>query len=147
MEEAEISILEVILRCFLHGILFSSLYFVLWIVWEVLFVILTFVSLVIGFIIGLFVLCLLIGFLNSILTELIWDISIKSDWQSLLAHGFVLLIVLLIASIPTQLIRLESPNLAIVISSFIVDCFVYGFIAQFLAENWIEEEIYMESSE
>jgi len=147
MEEAEISNLEVVLRCFLHGILFSGLYFILWVLWGVLFFVLVFAGLIIGFIIGFLVLFLLMGLLNSVLSEFIWDISLKSDWQSLLAHGFVLFIVLLAASIPTRLIMLGSPNLVIVIGIFVVDCFVYGFIARFLAENWVEEESYVESSE
>ncbi|MGB9713769.1 MAG: hypothetical protein ACPLZC_02180 [Candidatus Bathyarchaeales archaeon] len=94
---------------------------------------------IIGLLIGLFVLFLLIGGLNAVLTDFIWGIPIESNWKSLLAHGFVLFIVLLIASIPQLVISLVIPNIITTIVLFMIYCFIDGFIAKNIAGYWEEE--------
>ena len=94
------------------------------------------IGLFIGLIIGLLVLFLIIGGLNAALTDFVWQIPIKSDWKSLLVHGFVLFIVLLIASVPSLII--PSPATMIVI--FIIYGVIDGFIAKNIAGYWEEDE-------
>jgi hypothetical protein len=91
---------KTLIKYFFHGILFSGLFLVLGIIWAVILAVLIVIGLFIGFIIGIIVLFFIIGGLNVLLTGSIWNISVKSDWKSLLAHGFVLFIALLIANIP-----------------------------------------------
>jgi len=98
--------LEDINKVFFPGILFSGLFLVLGIIWAVIFAVLIAIGLFIGFIIGIIVLFFIIGGLNVLLTSCIWNILVKSDWKSLLAHGFILFIALLIASIPSLIIKL-----------------------------------------
>lgn len=87
---------------FLHGLSFSILYFVLGIGWAFLLALLVIAGLFIGFIIGCVVLFFIIGWLNSFLTEVFWDIPGKTDWKNLLAHGFALFFVLLIDKFHTS---------------------------------------------
>ena len=79
--------MNILLKYFLHGISFSFLLLVLAIVWIIIAVAL--VGFIIGLIIGLLVLFYIMGGINAVLTDLIWGVSIKTDWKSLLAHGFV----------------------------------------------------------
>ena len=90
---------------------------------------------IIVLIIGFLVLFYIIGGINAVLTDLIWGVSIKTDWRSLLAHGFVLFILLIIAAIPQFIISFVVPSLATKIVMFIIYCF-NGFIAKSVAGQW-----------
>ena len=132
-----------LIRYFLHGILFAVLYIVLMLVWAVAFVILVVLGMFIGLIIALVLLFFIIGGLNTFLTELIWDIYVRSSWQSILGHGFALFIVLLIAGTPNIIINIVMPGLATTLVLFIIYCFIDGFIARkvgFWFEEYPEEE-------
>ena len=129
---------KTLVKYFLHGILFSGLFLVLGIVWAVIFAVLIVVGLFIGFIIGVIVLFFIIGGLNALLTSFVWGISVKSDWKSLLVHGFVLFIALLIASIPSFVINLIVPSLVTSIVIFLIYCFVDGFVSKNVAVFWEE---------
>lgn len=124
---------ETLMKYFLHGILFSGLFLVLGIVWAVIFVFLVVAGLFIGFIIGVIVLFLIIGGLNTLLADFIWGILVNDDWKSLLLHGFVLFITLLIASIPSFIINQTAPSLVTSIILFLIYCFIDGFIAKNVA--------------
>lgn len=127
------------LKYFLHGILFSIIMLVLAFVWTLIFVLLIAVGLFIGLIIGVIVLFLILGGLNSFLADLIWDISTKTEWMSLLGHGFILFITLIIAHIPAMIINLIAPGLATTIVLFIVNTFFDGFVAKNVAGWWEKE--------
>lgn len=112
-------------------------------VWAVAFVILVVFGKFIGLIIALVLLFFIIGGLNTFLTELIWDIYVRSSWQSILGHGLALFIILLIVAIPNIIIDLVVPGLATTIALFIIYCFIDGFIARkvgFWFEEYPEEE-------
>jgi len=127
------------LKYFLHGVSFSLLMLVLGLAWAILFVILAAVGFIIGLIIGLVVLFILVGGLNSFLTDMIWGIPIKTDWKSLLAHGFALILVLLVAEIPSFLVTSFVPGLAITAVLFIIYAFIDGFIGKNVGGYWEEE--------
>jgi len=128
--------LNILLKYFLHGVSFSFLRLVLAIVWTIIAVALVFIGFIIGLIIGFLVLFYIIGGINAVLTDLIWGVSIKTDWKSLLAHGFVLFILLIIAAIPQFIISSVVPSLATKIVMFIIYCFIDGFIAKSVAGQW-----------
>jgi hypothetical protein len=127
------------LKYFLHGVSFSLLMLVLGLAWAILFVILAAVGFLIGLIIGLIVLFILVGGLNSFLTHMIWGIPIKTDWKSLLAHGFAFIVALLVAEIPSFLVTSYAPGLATTAVLFIIDAFIDGFIGKNVACHWEEE--------
>jgi hypothetical protein len=124
----------------MHGIAFSILYLILAIVWFVALVFLVMVGLFIGLIIGLLVLFWIIGGLNTLLADAVWGMSLRSDWKSLLFHGFALFFVLLIAHIPAFIINLAAQNIVIYAMVFIVYAFIDGFLARSVAEMWEGEE-------
>lgn len=127
------------LKYFFHGISFSILLLLLTFAWIFIAAILMVTGYLIGLIIGFVILLFLIGGLNSFLTDLIWDIPIETDWKSLLGHGFVLFIALLIADIPAIIIGSIAPSLATQIVLFIVYAFIGGFIGRNVAGHWEEE--------
>ena len=129
------------LKYFLHGISFSVLLFLLTFVWVFISVVLVAIGSFIGFIIGFIVLFIFIGGLNTFLTGLIWDISIEKVWKSLLIHGFVLFIMLIIVSLPVILINLIVPSLTTQIVVLIVYAFIDGFVAKKVG-SWWEESTY-----
>ncbi|HVP92561.1 MAG TPA: hypothetical protein VMS94_02330 [Acidobacteriota bacterium] len=121
-------------KYFAQGILFSLIFIVLSIGWAVLLVFLMLIGFIIGLIIGFLILLFLIGGLNVVLTDEIWNTHTKDDWKSLLAHGFVLFIALIFAHVPGILINLVVPSLATIIAVFIVYCFIDGYVSKKIAE-------------
>jgi len=137
LEETETpSHISLLSKYFIHGILFSILSLVLTFGWAFIFVLLISLGFIIGLVIGLIVLFFVVGGLNVFLTGSIWDITVESKSSALIVHGFVLSIVLLIASIPQVLINALVPNLVIAIVLFIIYCFINGYIAKNVAGHW-----------
>lgn len=130
------------LKYFLHGVSFSLLMLVLGLVWVLLLMVLVGVGLIIGLIIGLVVLFILVGGLNSYLTDMIWGIPIKTDWNSLLAHGFALIVAMFIAEIPAFLVTSYVPGLATTAVLFIIYAFIDGFLGKNVGAYW--EDMYEE---
>jgi hypothetical protein len=89
-----------------------------------------------GFIIANLSLFFIIGGLNTFLLKFIWDVRIPSGFQSILEHGFVLSIELLIAYIPQIILNIFDSNLALTLVLFIVYCFIDGLIARNVADYW-----------
>jgi hypothetical protein len=125
-------------KYFLHGIAYSVLMVVLVFVWVFATVLLVAVGSWIGLIIGFILLFIILGGLNCFLTSTIWSISTKTAWTSLLGHGLLLFIVLVIVHIPAFLINLTEPSLATTIVLSTVYAFVDGFIAKNVAKVWKE---------
>lgn len=128
--------MSLLLRYFLHGISFSGIFIVLAIAWAFIFAALIVLGAYIGLIIGFLVLFLLIGGLNTFLTWLIWNISMKSNLKSLFAHGFVLFFALLVVGIPFVVINFLTSDLVITIVLFIIYCFIDGFVAKSISSRW-----------
>jgi len=133
-EEKEFSWKSLLPKYFLHGILFSGMFLVTVFIWAFIFVLLVIGGAFIGFILGFIVLFYIIGGINVFLGDRIWGISVKSDWKSLLLHGFVLFILLVIVSIPSVILNLKLPSLATTVLLFIIYCFIDGFIAKKTSE-------------
>jgi hypothetical protein len=117
---------------------FSVLMIFLIFLWAFILVFLVVAGAFIGLIIGFVVLFLILGGLNSILSESIWSISTRTGWMSLLGHGIVLFIALIIAHIPGIIVNLTDPSLPITIILFVAGAFVDGFVAKNVASLWEE---------
>lgn len=137
----QFSFSSMFVRYFLHGLAFSLLFLVLGIIWLVIFVVLVEIGAVIGFIIGLIVLFFFIGGLNSFLTGLIWSVTMKTNWKSLLVHGFSLFIVLLIAGLPSYFLGSFSHDLTFYTAIFLIYSFIDGAIAKNVGFWWKEEPL------
>jgi len=122
-----------LLKYFVHGIAFSVILIFLGIFWAVIFVILVAFGFIIGFIIGFIVLFYLLGGINVYLTGVIWDVQVEDDWKSLLIHGLVLFIVLIIVHIPAVILALIVPSLFVTVPLLIVYGFIDGFVALHIA--------------
>lgn len=131
---------KTISKYFIHGFAFSVIMIALFFVWVVITVFLAVVGSFIGLILGFVVLLFMLSGLNCFLTENIWSISTKTEWMSLLGHGFVLFFALIIANIPSIIIGLTAPNLAVTMVLFVVEAFVDGFVAKNVAVFWEEDE-------
>lgn len=127
------------LKYFLHGLSFSIILSFLTIVWALVLVVLILTGFIIGLIIGLIIFFFIMGGLNSLLTSLIWSISIKTKWTSLLGHGFVLFILLILVGIPAIIINLVAMSSATSIALLITYAFIDGFVAKYVATWWKEE--------
>jgi hypothetical protein len=123
-------------RYFLHGIAFSLLLTLLVFLWAFVAGFLVVAGYVIGLIIGIVLLFFIVGGLNIILTEMIWNVSIRTNWQSILGHGLVLSIILVFAGIPHLLVSLYYPSLTATIILFVAYTFIDGFIARWIAAIW-----------
>ena len=123
-------------KYFLHGIAFSLLLTLLVFLWAFVAGFLVVAGYVIGLIIGIVLLFFIVGGLNIVLTEIIWDVPIRENWQSILGHGLLLSIILVLAGIPSLLVSLYYPSLTVTIILFIVYAFIDGFIARWIAAIW-----------
>jgi hypothetical protein len=140
----ETSTASLLAKYFAHGFLHSVLLLILELVWAVLFIGLVIFGFLIGFIIGLLVLFLIIGGLNTVLMELVWNIQLESDWKSLLKHGFILFVALLLVNVPSIIIGLARPELVVQVAVFLVYCFIDGYVARSIGGSYEESAEYVE---
>jgi len=134
----EYSLKNLLLRYFLHGILFSAVGLAMLIIWAFILGVLIVFGSFIGLILGLIVWLFIIGGLNVFLTSIIWSVSVRSDWKSLLVHGFVFSVVQLIAHVPARFVDVIVPGLATTVVLFIIYSFIDGFLARRVARWWTE---------
>jgi len=143
-QEDELDMRTYVWKYFEHGILFSLIMIGLAIVWAVVLVILIAIGSIIGLIIGFVILLFIMGWLNAGLTSWIWETPIRTDWKSLLAHGLVLLIALIVVDIPMIAMNYIAPSIITTIVMFVIYCFIDGFVAknvgQYFEENFEENE-------
>jgi hypothetical protein len=123
-------------KYFLHGVLFLTLYFVLIFLWVYFLAALVWIGLFLGLIIGLILLFFIVGGLNSFLTNLIWSMPVKTGLKSLLGHGLVLFLLLLVVNIPHAIMNLLAPSLTTTILLLIIYAFVDGYVAKNVAGLW-----------
>jgi hypothetical protein len=96
-------------------------------------------GLIMGFLIFLFLVfwsLYLIGWLNTILADVIWNAGTRDDWKSLLCHGFFLFIIIISVQILALLIYLSMPSLVTAIVLFIIYCFINGLLCKAIAERY-----------
>jgi peptide/nickel transport system permease protein len=127
-----------LMRYFVHGIAFSTLLLVLGIVWVFAFAFLTVVGAIIGLIVGIVLLFLLVGFVNSVVTSVLW-FKVKFGFWDFLFHGVVLFVASFIVNLILTVPTLVSPGIATTVVTFIIATFVQGFVAKRLAGWWQEE--------
>jgi hypothetical protein len=134
-----------IARYFVHGILWSIAFTFVVLVWISIFVGLLFMGyiawwfFILALVVGFPLLFLLIGLVNSAITNIVWGREVNLGLISNLIHGFVLFIALLIAQIPGSLINGFLPNPVTVVAVFILYCFIDGFVAKSLAAGLVEK--------
>jgi len=138
--EEDSSLGHLLPRYFQHGLLFSLISIVLVFVWAFLAVVLVFIGSILGLIIGIVLLFFIFGGINTYLMQGIWGISTKSNLLSLFTHGLALFLVLLLVSIPSLIVNLLSPNIAVSVVLFVFYCFVDGYVAKAVGGNWEEEQ-------
>ena len=126
-------------RYFLHGLLFSLISLMLVFVWAFFAVALIFIGSILGLIIGIVLLFFIFGGINTYLMQGIWGISIKGNLLSLFTHGLALFLALLLVSIPSLIINLLAPNIAVSVILFVFYCFVDGYVAKAVGGNWEEQ--------
>lgn len=131
--------LMLLVKYFAHGILFSILGLVLGFVWAGVFLVLVLFGFIIGLIIGFVIFFLFMGWLNSIVTDIVWHIPIKTNWASVFFHGLVLSIAFIVVHVPSLIVNLAIPSTITVVLLLIVYAFVDGFIAKHIAGMWEEE--------
>jgi cation transport ATPase len=130
---------KVLAKYFVHGLAFSLLFTVLIILWAFGFLVLIVLGAWIGWIIGLGLLMLITGGLNTLLTSFLWFPVKTSSW-SIIGHGIVLFIVLLIVNgIAVWLPSMAFPGIATTIATFIFASFIDGFVCKQVAGFWEEE--------
>jgi multiple sugar transport system permease protein len=140
---------SILVKYFAHGLLFSIINLTLSLVWVFFLtgvaVFVPFLGLVVGIlgILGLTIVVFLIYFfveagINTFLTKRIWKIPIISDWKSLIVHGFVLFVALLVVSAPLLIVILYVPSLPVAVVLFLLYCFVDGYVAKSVASSWQE---------
>jgi len=110
------------------------------IVWAIVLVVLLMVGFIIGLIIGFVILLFIMSWLNAGLTSWIWDIPMRTDWKSLLAHGLVLLIALIVVEIPAIIVNYAVPSVVTMVVMFVIYCFIDGFVAKKVAEYYQGDE-------
>lgn len=137
---------KMVAKYFVHGAAYSLLMLVLAVVWAFLIVFMVILGSIVGLIASLAVLFMMVGWLNAQISQYIWKIDVKQQWLSLLGHGFLLFIVMLIASIPSWIIEVMMSSADLItylmysIVSFIVYSLINGYIAKHVAEVFPDDE-------
>lgn len=130
---------KVIAKYFVHGAAFSVIFTILAMLWLFGLLILIVLGSFIGLIIGLGILMVIIGGLNSALTSVLW-FPVRTSFWSILGHGFVLSIVLLIVNgIFVMIPTLAFPEASTTAITFIIASFLDGFVAKKVAGLWRQE--------
>lgn len=133
------------LRYFAHGLIFSTINFLLLSLSSFILVGLIIFGFAIGLILGL-ILGLAVGFLilfliesalNTFIMRWIWKTPVKTNWKSMLVHGSLLFITLVLVSIPSLIINLILPSIFTTIALLTIYCFIDGYIARAVASNWV----------
>jgi cation transport ATPase len=131
---------KVLAKYFLHGVAFSFLFMILAILWSFGLFVLIVLGSWIGLIIGVGILMLITGGLNTLLTSVLW-FPVKTSFSSILVHGIVLFILLVIVnSIAIFLPSVVFPGTAATIVTFILGSFIDGYVCKQVARLWEGEE-------
>jgi len=124
-----------VVKYFLHGILFSGLLIVLLVGWAALTLVLVVCGAWLGLILAVVLLVAMIGWLNTIITATLW-FEVETGVGQYLAHGLLLLIVLLVASLGPRAVDLFVPGIGTTILMFFVWAPVDGYLAKRIAGIW-----------
>lgn len=128
-------------KYFAHGLLFLALFLLLNFVWAFIWAVLMMVGAFIGVVIGFLILLLIVGGLNSFLTDKLW-FPVITSWKTLLFHGFVLLVALVVADFMLSALynRFLPSSIATRVFLFIITTVVNGYLAKNVARLCEEKE-------
>ncbi len=127
---------KILSKYFIHGFAFSVLFLVMFLVWVFALAILVVSGAIIGLIIGFGLLALIVGYLNSVITDYLWFTTNKEFWN-LLFHGCVLFAALLaVDAIIIWAPNRIFPSVEVQIIAFIIGTFVNGLVGKKVAEFW-----------
>lgn len=137
------SVLNMIGKYFIHGFVFSV------VMYGANFILLFMETTLaipdsIGFILGLGVTFLFLGWINRMWCKSLWDFEVKPHLTSLIGHGYVLFLVLLIIEVPAAvplsfMMMVVSPEVVLLVY-FASFSFVDGVIGK--AIGWMFKEHY-----
>jgi len=128
--------LTAIAKCFAHGILFSTLFLVLTMLLSFGATFLVAIDFMLIVLIGFWLLCLIIGFANSVITSLLW-FKVDMSFLGIMAHGFVLLIVWFIVNMIVVIVpSLVFPGIVTTVVTLIIGSFPNGLVGRLVAEWW-----------
>jgi hypothetical protein len=139
--EKKESIWESCGKYFVHGVGFSIIFAILTIVWAVILAFLVIVGFIVGLVIGLGLLLLFVGFVNSFLMSMIWGVSTKSNFLSVLSHGIVLLIALLLVGVIFMIPLLIDSSITMQILIIVISAIPRGFVAKKVGDVWKVEGV------
>ncbi len=128
------------MKFFVHGLLFSLLFTLL--AFAGIFALLVLVTLgsFIGLILGLGILIVFLAVSNNVIVMFVWDFEMKWSFLSLLGHGTVLFIALLVIHVPMALLLSTIfPGTATVVVIFIIGCFIDGAVGKAVAQWWVSD--------
>lgn len=121
--------LDKIGRYFVHGLVFSILMTASTVVLTFLLLMFVVLASFLGFIIWFGVVFLVWGLINGKMCSWLWHFDVRQHWMSLIGHGFVLFIVLLILELPATFLGIGLPTTGTVyIAVYIIRLVAYAFI-------------------
>ncbi len=127
--------LDKIGRYFIHGLVFYLLMAASTIVLAAVLVMLVLLASILGFIIWFGVVFLLWGLVNGKLCSWLWHFEVRQHWTSLIGHGFVLFIILLILELPIEFLDLGMAATGVSYPViFIIGIIAYPFIDGFVGK-------------
>lgn len=136
-------------KYFAHGICYQISLLFFGVGWLVVLTGLIAIGSIIGFIIGILLIFLIIGALNTFLTDRIWGYYLSAGLKDLVLHGLVLFLGLLIVNaivvtLPLTLVHFlvneDSVIMGAEIITFLVAAPVDGIVARIIGLLWEESE-------
>jgi hypothetical protein len=123
-------------RYFVHGLVFSILMTASGVVLAATLVMLILFASFLGFIIWFAAVFMVWGLVNAKLCSWLWHFDVRIYWTSLLGHGFVLFIVLLILELPVTFLGIGMSVSGITPAVlFIAEIVAYSFLDGFVGKN------------
>lgn len=119
-----------------HGLAFAILFLIVGVAWAAIFLVLAICGFLIGIAIGLVLYFVLMGYVNSIVTEVLW-FPVKTGLVTCLGHGFLLFLALLPVNLVLFGVQLVvRPDLLVTLMLFVASSPLAGAIAKLVARIW-----------
>ncbi|RDE14229.1 MAG: hypothetical protein C4K49_07840 [Candidatus Thorarchaeota archaeon] len=99
---------------FLHGLLFSLIMVGLLWIWFYIIEIGTFIGGSVGFYVGFAVSCAgivgVVGYTDTILVQLFWDVYCEKSWRSIIGHGVIMSVLVVLGALPAIITWILFPH-------------------------------------
>ncbi len=120
----------------LHGLAFAALFLIVGVVWAGILLVLVVCGLFIGLAIGIVLYFVLMGYVNSFITETLW-FNVRTGFVACLGHGFLLFLAL----VPLNLLYLGlqafvTQDLLVLVPIYLATTPIAGVIAKAVAGLW-----------